>query len=347
MFFYGGIDNFRHTSGAVLNARYPTAQERSGNLSALLQRTDARGVAAPITIYDPLTGQPFPGNVIPSNRISPVAAELLKMIPDAATPGRLTDFNAVFFKPQFDNSDKYDARFDWEVNAMNRLFARTTIAHLDQASRFSGSVPGDYGYSTKNQWTHAAAANWTRIFSPSTVGTMQFTFRSMPFKNIPSRGDETFGVPINDVNAQPPFGGPPAIVIGSNGLGISELFDRLLFNYSADYGYTFDPTVTKTIANHTIKAGFTFLRGYKTQELASPPYGNSFGFQQRAFHYFGDGRCVRRLSARIAVEHRCDGRYCRRFSLENQLCCLRAGRLEDYAPPDAEFRLALQPVRLL
>jgi hypothetical protein len=273
MFFYGGVDVFRHASGAVLNARYPTAAERAGNLSALLGRTDARGNPAPITIFDPLTGQPFPGNIIPSNRISPVAIELFKMIPDAPAPARLTDFNAIFFKPQFDNSDKYDARYDWEINPSNRLFARTTIAHLDQASRFSGSVPGEYGYSTKNEWTHAASANWTRIFNPSTVGTFQFTFRSMPFKNIPSGGNELFDVPINDVNPEPPFAGPPAIVIGSNGLGISDLFDRLLFNYSADYGYTFDPSITKTVGNHTLKAGFTFLRGYKTQELASPPYG--------------------------------------------------------------------------
>ncbi|MGH8246328.1 MAG: hypothetical protein ACREUU_07835, partial [Gammaproteobacteria bacterium] len=80
-------------------------------------------------------------------------------------------------------------------------------------------------------------------------------------------------MPISELAPKPPFAGPPAILIQTNGLAISDLFDRLLFNFSADYGYTFDPTVTKTIANHTLKAGFTFLRGYKTTELASPPYG--------------------------------------------------------------------------
>ncbi|HUG82092.1 MAG TPA: TonB-dependent receptor, partial [Bryobacterales bacterium] len=116
-------------------------------------------------------------------------------------------------------------------------------------------------------------ANWTRIVDPTTVFVFQFTFRNLPFKNIPSQGDQVFPIKINDVNAQPPFGGPPAIAIGSNGLGIGSLFDRLLFNFSADYNYTFDPTLTKTIGNHTVKTGFTFLKGYKTTELASPPYG--------------------------------------------------------------------------
>ncbi len=46
----------------------------------------------------------------------------------------------------------------------------------------------------------------------------------------------------------------------ANGLGISTLFDRLLFNVSEDYGYTFDPNITKIIGNHTFKAGFTYLK---------------------------------------------------------------------------------------
>lgn len=273
MFFFGGADLFRHTSAQLVNARHPTAAERRGDLSDLLNRVGAGGVPAPVRINDPLTGAPFPGNIIPTQRLSPVALELLKMIPEAPRPARLTDFNAVVPKPLFDYSEKYDARFDYNITANDRLFARTTIGHLDQASRFSGAVPGTYGYTTKNEWTHVISSNWTRILNPSTVTTAQFTFRSMPFKNIPSGGDTEFPVRINDLAPQPPFAGPPAILIGTNGAAMSDLFDRLLFNYSADYGYTFDPSITKTIANHTFKAGFTFLRGYKTTELASPPYG--------------------------------------------------------------------------
>jgi hypothetical protein len=268
------VDVFSHTLGALVNARQPTAAERSGDLSGLLQRTDASGKPAAVTLYDPLSGNPFPGNILPQNRLSPVATELLKLIPAAPTPaGGISAFNAVVFKPEYDKSQKFDARWDDNLSQNDRLFARTTIGRLDQASRFSGSVPGSYGYSTKKEWTQAVSGNWTRILNPSTVAVFQFTFRSEPFKNIPSGGDTSFGVPIVNLSPKPPFAGPPAILINSNGLGISDLFDRLLFNYSADYGYTFDPSITKNIRNHTLKAGFTFLRGYKTQELASPPYG--------------------------------------------------------------------------
>src|SRR5262249_17417694 len=225
---------------------------------SLLQRTDAAGRPAPITLYDPLNGNPFPNNVLPQNRISPVATELLKLIPTASNPiGGLNAFNAVIFKPEYKKSQKFDGRWDYNKSANDRLFARTTIGRLDQASRFAGSVPGGYGYSTKKEWTYATSANWTRIVNPSTVAVFQFTFRSEPFKNIPSGGDTAFSVPITNLSPKPPFGGGPAVLINSNGLGISDLFDRLLFNYSADYGYTFDPSITKTIRNHTIKAGFT------------------------------------------------------------------------------------------
>jgi hypothetical protein len=273
MFFFGSADVFRHTSSLVLNARYPTAAERTGNLSSLLNRTDAAGNPAPIRIIDPLTGQPFTGNIIPTNRMSPVAAELFKLIPDAPQPARLTDFNAVYTKPQFDNSEKYDSRFDYNVTQGNRVFARATIARLDQASRYSGDVPGPHGASAKKQWNYTVATNWTSTLSPSMVAVLQFSYRSLPFRNVPSVGDTQFPIAINDLRPAPPYAGPPAIAIGTNGLGISPLFDRLLFNVSEDYGYTFDPNITKVIGNHTFKAGFTYLTGRKTTEIASPPYG--------------------------------------------------------------------------
>src|SRR5437867_6373151 len=54
----------------------PTALERSGDFS---RTTNAAGV--PVVIYDPLTQQPFLGNVIPANRINPVSAAMLKYLP--------------------------------------------------------------------------------------------------------------------------------------------------------------------------------------------------------------------------------------------------------------------------
>ncbi len=274
IFYYVGFEGFRHKSTQSFKARYPTAAERSGDLSALLTRVDAKGNPAPILIYDPLTGQPFPGNIIPDSRISPVARELLTMIPTGANPtGALTDFNASYTKPLFDYSEKYDARMDVNIGSHNRVFGKVTAGHLNQASRFAGDVPGDYGFSTKNEWTETVVGNWTSTISDRTLLVLQSTFRNTPFINIPSGGDSQFSVPITGLNPTAPYAGPPAIAIGPNGSGITPLFDRLLFNVSSDYSFSVDPSITQTIGNHTLKAGFSYWQGWKTREIASPPYG--------------------------------------------------------------------------
>jgi len=238
-------------------------------------RVDAAGRPAPVAPLDPLNGgQPFPNSTIPVNRLSPVSVELLKLIPEGPQPGgNISNFNANYFKPLKDNSEKYDFRWDHNFSSVDRFFTKATIAHLDQASRYAGDVPGSMGASSKNQWNQTAGVTWTRTLDPASILNLQFTWRSLPFKNIPTGGDQKFSVPIKDVNPEPPFAGPPAIAIGTNAVGIGTLFDRLLFNYSADYNWSFEPTYTHTAGRHTIKAGASILKGWKTTELASPPYG--------------------------------------------------------------------------
>src|SRR5581483_1380834 len=91
MFFLAAAEEFSHVLISTNFARWPTAAERSGNLSDLLTG------AKPVTIYDPMTQKAFAGNVIPSSRIDPVANALLQLIPTAPNPvGGLANFNAVY-----------------------------------------------------------------------------------------------------------------------------------------------------------------------------------------------------------------------------------------------------------
>src|SRR5258708_29641506 len=62
----------------------PTQLERTGDFS---RSVDQSGVL--ITVKDPLTGQPFPGNVIPPNRIDANGQKLLSILPlpNAVGPG--------------------------------------------------------------------------------------------------------------------------------------------------------------------------------------------------------------------------------------------------------------------
>jgi hypothetical protein len=69
----------------------PTDAEREGNLSGL---TTQEG--APITIYDPRTGAPFPNNVIPATRIASQATALINYIPSPNLPGQFQNYQRLF-----------------------------------------------------------------------------------------------------------------------------------------------------------------------------------------------------------------------------------------------------------
>jgi len=77
MFFFFSqefVDDVRPT--AVLRTNLPTEAERRGDFS---QTRLTNGTIQPI--IDPLTGQPFPGNVIPQNRIHPMGQQMLNLLP--------------------------------------------------------------------------------------------------------------------------------------------------------------------------------------------------------------------------------------------------------------------------
>ncbi len=68
----------------------PSADERAGDLSTL---TTQQGT--PITLYDPLTGAPFPNNTIPAARIAPQATALLAYIPAPNLPGQYQNYQRL------------------------------------------------------------------------------------------------------------------------------------------------------------------------------------------------------------------------------------------------------------
>ena len=66
------LTNLTYTHSPV---RYPTVAQQGGDFGELLR------LANPVKIYDPLTGQQFPNNVIPANRISSVSKYATGFLP--------------------------------------------------------------------------------------------------------------------------------------------------------------------------------------------------------------------------------------------------------------------------
>src|SRR5262249_22772111 len=74
-FFWFSSEDYHDISTRNGSLLLPTSAERRGDFS----QTTAGG--RPVVIYNPITHQPFAGNVIPSNMINPVAAAMMKFVP--------------------------------------------------------------------------------------------------------------------------------------------------------------------------------------------------------------------------------------------------------------------------
>jgi Carboxypeptidase regulatory-like domain/TonB dependent receptor len=81
-FFLVSADWFRQNQAQKAIGTVPTPAMKQGDFSNFV---DSNG--AQIAIYDPQTGQPFPDNIIPPSRISPLAQTVLPSIPDPDRPG--------------------------------------------------------------------------------------------------------------------------------------------------------------------------------------------------------------------------------------------------------------------
>ena len=77
LFWFGDYQGTRIRNPLNWNSKVPTAAERAGDFSA----------AGEPTVYDPQTGNPFPGNIIPTDRIDPISQAYMNLYPDANAAG--------------------------------------------------------------------------------------------------------------------------------------------------------------------------------------------------------------------------------------------------------------------
>jgi hypothetical protein len=141
----------------------PTLAERNGVFSQTL----VNGVVP--TIYDPATGAPFPGNVVPSSLFNPAAAGLLQYIPLPNLPGTVQNFDFVTAVPA--DTDNVSIRLNQNLGKNDRLALTESFQRRksDTAQLFGFLDPGSgFGDNTNLSWTHNVGSNG--------VNTAQVTF---------------------------------------------------------------------------------------------------------------------------------------------------------------------------
>jgi outer membrane receptor protein involved in Fe transport len=155
-FFFGNYEKVRIREGVTLGNTVPTAAQRNGDFSTLGR-----------TITDPLTGQPFPGNVIPASRFNAVG----KGIVDAFYPNPTNDATTRNFihSPQLvQDLHLGTGRGDWNPRATDSVMLRYQIYWDDQVNpNVAGTLPGlAETIIKKNQ---NLGFQWTKVWGPNTV----------------------------------------------------------------------------------------------------------------------------------------------------------------------------------
>ncbi|MDP2999136.1 MAG: carboxypeptidase-like regulatory domain-containing protein [Bryobacterales bacterium] len=181
LFFYNA-DAFVERRGVVRTRTAPLAAWRTGNLAGLQrqQNSPAGPIPQALAIYDPATDQRqvFPGNLIPTSRLDPVAVKAISYVP---LPNRPPDNPIIqggnWQENASDAVDKvhHTIRIDHSFGDRTKLFGRYILVNPDKNP--VGATPG-FGVADTDAINivnrrQNFATNATRVFSPSTFGTFR------------------------------------------------------------------------------------------------------------------------------------------------------------------------------
>ncbi|MFN0101420.1 MAG: carboxypeptidase regulatory-like domain-containing protein [Bryobacteraceae bacterium] len=179
-FFYSREDWRIQEPRNVRRVTMPTALERQGNFS---QTLDVSGRLIPIT--DPSTGQPFPGNIIPSNRVSANGQAMLNLFPQPNFLDRgLSGGNYNYqFQEITDHPKKLNTlKGDYNITPNDRISARYTSWWADRRG-YEGLAAfnsnWDQLYHHYLFKTDQIQTSYTKVIRPNIINEAQFGYRKL------------------------------------------------------------------------------------------------------------------------------------------------------------------------
>jgi len=267
LFFYWNQEWYEQLAPeGARNIRVPTLAEREGDFS---QTTDGNGNR--ITIVNPVTRQPYPGNIIPRNEWFASGQAILKLYPEPNVSGR-NDFNYTSsISTQYPRREDI-LRIDWNITERTRLAARYTnnaekrlLAYGSFASGLNFPLsPISFPRPGRN-----GVLTLTHTFSPTL--TNEFIFGpSSNFIDLRPSTDRALAS-TNNINVPKLF---PTIGFGYvpnfrfGGIA-NQTFPFTDFNglpfINQNHTFNFIDNISKILGRHTIKAGFYAQRSRKDQ----------------------------------------------------------------------------------
>jgi hypothetical protein len=260
---YEGLHSKEITGGG--RATVPTEAMRRGDFSG-----------TSFTIRDPRTGQPFPGNTIPANRLDPAAQRIMAMFYPSPNQQPLANGFGVFqqFVPKSRNRERADLRLDHEFSPRDSSFFRASYQNRDPAAFLfeGGGALTNLPIEQQSITTGSAIAGWTRILSAAAVNEFRVGYnydrarRQSTF--IASQVNAELGLQNEPSLAADARGFPAFLFSGANRpLNIADRArnaDRTLSQNS----FSVSDNVSFVRGRHSLKAGAIYDRNIATDGFA-------------------------------------------------------------------------------
>lgn len=282
---YSRIEN---RSASTQTSLMPDADELKGDFSQALN------AGKPVTIYDPTTGAPFPGDAIPSLRISRQALSLLQYYPAPNFSGGTYNYQIpVISNTHTDNLNARLSKNIFRHNHQNLLSGLLAISdtRADSVNAFNFlDLRRGLGINSN--------ASYRRQYTPRFYGTFTIQFSRQSNRLLPYFSDRlnvsnAAGVEGND---QTPLNwGPPTLTFGQSAIaGLSDGTESVTHNqttagsyvgtwnhgrHNLTFGGDYRWQQYNTIAQNNPRGTFTF-NGTETAQVVNgvPVAGTGFDF---------------------------------------------------------------------
>lgn len=296
-FFFVSTELVRYIQGVTYTATVPNPVELTGNFSH-----DLNAAGQAVTIYDPSTTKlnaagtayartAFPGNMIPLNRINPVAGKIAAYWPVPNAQGALYTGANNYVRTDSNNIQKntFSVRLDQNFTDNTRMFVRYSYDDTPwtRASPYGFNDPGSPGFGAQDFTRYNSVAETDHIFSPTLIGMFRASFsRLSNFRGPISQGFDItqLGFPAGLAQLMGPPAAFPAIDIPgytvsssvSNNSRTGTLGETGLIAFGMN-NYALEANITKTAGQHDLKTGGEF-RVVQFNTLQSNDASDDFSF---------------------------------------------------------------------
>jgi len=286
LFFFSDYQGLRSRNGSTIVMGLPTQAMKGGDFSALTSQ---------YPIYDPQTGDanghgrtPFPNNIIPADRISPITQQLVQQLPDPNTPDpTLYARNYTKSGSFISNTDAADGRVDYNLNQSTRLFGRYTyLSSVYNAPPIFGNVLGGQGFGPQAEVggtrTQNLSANLTRVVRPDLVAEVRVGFSrfrsNLAQTDVGLQTANQIGIPGINVSGDVRTDGLPQMNIDGPILGfyVGNPFANF---FELEQSIQYSTNWVWTRGSHSLKFGADLRPKAKLQRI-DKSFRGSFGFSR-------------------------------------------------------------------